>query len=144
MLRGATRNVYYTNLDQWGPILTTPGLVFVNLQYDNCQPELDAAEQRFGVKIHAWDDIDLKDDLDSAAALISALDLVITAPTSVAAMAGALGVPVWDLAGKEDNWSTLGTDYMPWYPSMRLFLKARNGNWEDDTLKRSLPVYSFK
>lgn len=131
MLQSANRNMHYTRLDQWGPILSVPGITFVNLQYDDCSAELASAEQQFGIKIHAYDQINLLNDLDGAAALTSALDLVISAPTSVAAMAGALGVAVWELAAKQGNWSTLGTDHMPWYPQMKLFTRPWNVDWEN-------------
>ncbi|HEU5171005.1 MAG TPA: hypothetical protein VFU46_10735 [Gemmatimonadales bacterium] len=38
----AEREKYYTSLDQWGPILQTPGVRFVNLQYDDCTLALAA------------------------------------------------------------------------------------------------------
>jgi hypothetical protein len=130
MVKNVSRNRHYTQLDQWWPILHVPGIVFVNLQYDDCKTELAAAEQQFGIRIHAFDEIDLKNNLDEAAALTDALDLVISAPTAVAAMAGALGVPTWKIIAKGGNWPTLGTDRMPWHPSMRLFLRAWKDSWE--------------
>jgi ADP-heptose:LPS heptosyltransferase len=54
--------------------------------------ELDEARASFGVTIHTWPDIDLKQDLDEVAALTAALDLVVSVGTAVACMAGALGV----------------------------------------------------
>ena len=129
-LRNIPRDIHYTELSQWGPILTAPGSVFVNLQYDNCRAELEAAREQFGVEIHAWDDIDLMNDLDEAAALTCALDLVISANTSVFSMAGALGKPVWLLNLKND-WAALGTGAMPWFPDTRLFVKGNaQNNWD--------------
>ncbi len=120
----------YTTLDQWGPILATPGVQFVNLQYDDCAAELAAAEERFGVPVRRWPDVDLMNDLDEAAALTAALDLVISAGTSVAEMAGALGVPVWRFGGAGE-WTALGTAVRPWYPSMRLFAPPPGGTLDD-------------
>ena len=126
MLQIANRSLHYCPLEQWGPILTMPGVIFVNLQYDECHAELAAAEQQFGVKIHICEGIDLKNDMDDAAALTAALDLVISAPTAVAAMAGALGAPVWRLSMGVPQ----STDRIPWYPSMRQFLRAWDKSWE--------------
>ncbi|PWC73253.1 hypothetical protein TSH100_31425, partial [Azospirillum sp. TSH100] len=56
------RKAAYVMLEHWGPLFAVPGLVFVNLQYDDCEAELRAAEERFGVTIHRWADLDLKDD----------------------------------------------------------------------------------
>lgn len=118
-LRGALRDANYAPLADWAPILTLPGLRLINLQYDECEAELAEAENRFGIAIHR-PPLDLKNDLDGAAALTAALDLVVSAGTSVAEMAGALGVPVWRI-GPAGDWTALGTGCRPWYPSMRLF-----------------------
>lgn len=128
MARGAARDMHYTRLSEWRPILTTPGVVFVNLQYDECGAELAAARQDFGVEIHRMEEVDLLNDLDQAAALTGALDLVISPATSVAAMAGAIGVPVWRLQ-TGNTWDTFGADHVPWYPNMRLFIRALNEDW---------------
>lgn len=114
-LRTPDRRRFYTELAEWGPILTMPGLRFVNLQYDDCAEELAAAAKAFGVTIQNLTDVDQRNDLDETAALISALDLVITAPTAVQAMAGALGVPTLLLGA---SWLSLGTDRFPFQPSV--------------------------
>lgn len=114
-LRTADRQRFYTELSAWGPILTLPGLRFVNLQYDDCTEELAAAAQQFGIAITNFTDLDQRNDLDETAALISALDMVITAPTAVQAMAGALGVPTLLLGA---SWLALGTDHFPFQPSV--------------------------
>ncbi|OGQ58252.1 MAG: hypothetical protein A3J24_00665 [Deltaproteobacteria bacterium RIFCSPLOWO2_02_FULL_53_8] len=123
------RDVYYTELTGWGSILSIPGVTFVNLQYDECSEELIEAEQCFGIHIHDFDDIDHFNDLDEVAALTSALDLVIAPSISVACMAGALGIPVLKLTLSID-WSTLGTQAMPWFPDTQLFIKPMHGNWK--------------
>ncbi|PWC90280.1 hypothetical protein TSH100_03055 [Azospirillum sp. TSH100] len=128
-LRGALRDANYAPLTDWAPILTLPGLRLINLQYDECEAELADAERRFGIAIHR-PPIDLKNDLDGAAALTAALDLVVSAGTSVAEMAGALGVPVWRI-GPAGDWTALGTGCRPWYPSMRLFGPRPGGTLGD-------------
>lgn len=124
------RAKYCTSLDQWGPIFKARGAVFVNLQYDECRAELEEAEAAFGITIHSWNDLNLKNELDDVAALTSALDLVISAPTAVAMMSGALGVPVWMMFVKNGDWKILGTDYYPWFPSMKVFYRDWNEDWD--------------
>ncbi len=128
-LRTASRDIHYTELSQWNPILAAPGAIFVNLQYDDCRAELDAAQAKFGVAIHAWDDIDLMNDLDDAIALTSCLDFVITAPTAVSAMAGGVGVPTWCMA-TNNAWDMLGADQYPWTPNLRFVFRTGNQSWE--------------
>lgn len=64
------------------------------------------------------------------AALVSALDLVITIDTSVAHLAGALGKPVWVLLHYVADWRwLLERDDSPWYPQARLFRQQQAGDW---------------
>ncbi|BAI74178.1 TPR repeat-containing protein (plasmid) [Azospirillum sp. B510] len=113
------RKAAYVMLEHWGPLFAVPGLVLVNLQYGDCEAELRAAEERFGVTIHRWADLNLKDDFDGAAALTANLDLVISPAMSAGELAGALGVAVWRFGSRD--WTQLGADVRPWFPAMRLF-----------------------
>lgn len=115
----ADRAGAYSRIDQWGPVLALPGVTFVSLQYDGYEAEREDALHRFGTVLHHWPDLDQRNDLEGVAALISGLDLVISAPTAVGELAAALGVPVWRIAGAGD-WSALGTAVRPWFPSMTL------------------------
>jgi ADP-heptose:LPS heptosyltransferase len=64
------------------------------------------------------------------AALIEQLDLVIAVDTAVAHLAGALGKPVWVMLPTDPDWRwMLGREDSPWYPTMRLFRQARQGEW---------------
>ncbi|SMF43501.1 Tetratricopeptide (TPR) repeat [Azospirillum oryzae] len=74
---------------------------------------------------------DIKDFADTAA-IIAGLDLVVCVDTSVAHLAGALGVPVWVMVPFAPDWRwMLDRDDSPWYPTMRLFRQDRPGSWDD-------------
>jgi len=124
------RSMFYSQLSQWGPILTLPHIHFINLQYGPCDDELEEAERLFGMRVHVWKDMDLKDDQDGLAALITPLDLVISAGTAVDALAGAVGVPAWVLTRGSGDWWSLGTDHCPWNPSVRAFQCGAAEPWE--------------
>jgi hypothetical protein len=69
-------------------------------------------------------------DFADTAALIANLDLVITADTATAHLAGAMGRPVWTLLPFAPDWRwLLGREDSPWYPTMRLFRQAAIGDW---------------
>lgn len=71
-------------------------------------------------------------DFADTAALIDQLDLVITIDSSVAHVAGALGVPCWIMLSYVTDWRWLkGRDDSPWYPSVRLFRQKTPGDWQD-------------
>jgi tetratricopeptide (TPR) repeat protein len=117
------RECFYTKLSDWGPILTLPGVQFVNVQYDESEAEVRAAEQAFGIRIHRWDDLNLKDDFDGVSALVRQLDLVLAPNTTVLELAGALGVPgryMIRVPIAYDHWRRKdGTDQDRIYPSVR-------------------------
>jgi tetratricopeptide (TPR) repeat protein len=69
-------------------------------------------------------------DYAETAALIANLDLVLTVDTSVAHVAGALGVPCWVMLPFAPDWRwMLGQDVTPWYSSLRLFRQPGPGDW---------------
>jgi ADP-heptose:LPS heptosyltransferase len=69
-------------------------------------------------------------DFAETAAAISQLDLVITADTVVAHLAGALAKPCWVLLQAVPDWRWLmDRDDSPWYPGMRLFRQRSAGDW---------------
>ena len=69
-------------------------------------------------------------DFADTAAALARLDLLITVDTSVAHVAGALGVPTWLLLPVTPDWRWFTErDDSPWYPSMRLF-RSDAGGWE--------------
>jgi hypothetical protein len=126
----ADRALYCTELAQWGPVFAVPGAHFVCLQYDECSAELAAARDRFGTALHVFPEVDLFNDIDEAAALTRACDLVISAPTAVSLLAAGLGVPTWQLT-YGPNWQTHGTGRNPWLPAMVRFERRWNQSWDE-------------
>ncbi|MDB5461583.1 MAG: flagellar protein FlbA, partial [Caulobacteraceae bacterium] len=111
---------YFSPFDAWRPVLTTPGTVFVNLQYGESDAEMAEARARLGVELWRPPGIDLKNDLDDVAALACALDLVLGPANATTNIAAACGANVW-LISTPGAWPKLGTDRYPWYPATRVF-----------------------
>ena len=110
----------YPPLRSWAPLFSLPETEFIAVQANPSEEERGEIKERHGVELRTWDDIDLIDDLDDTAALLKALDAVVSADTYLPMMAGGLGLPVWRVtrSRKEEDWSFLGAERYPWFPSM--------------------------
>jgi ADP-heptose:LPS heptosyltransferase len=122
------RNNAFSPFELWRPILRTPGIQFINIQYGECDDELAWAKSELGVNIWTPPGIDLKTDLDDVAALTCALDLTISFANATSNIAAACGNPVWMMSAP-GAWTRLGTDSMPWYPSVKGFVCSQPGDW---------------
>ena len=114
-------------LDRLAPLADIDGVSFVSLQKG--EPAAQAARPPRGMVLHDFT-ADLRDFADTAA-LIDALDLVISVDTAVAHLAGALGKPVWLLNRFLPCWRwLLERDDSPWYPTLRQFRQPVAGDWD--------------
>ncbi len=116
-------------LREWLPLLALQGHNFVSLQYGECRDEIAEVASRSGIELPHWQEA--LDDYSETAALVGALDLVISVCTSVVHLAGALGKCAWVLVPVCPEWRYLGAgDRMPWYPAVRLFRQQTLGEWQ--------------
>ena len=122
------RHRFFSPFEHWRAVLATPGVNFVNLQYGECDAELEWAKRELGVEIWTPPGIDLKQDLDDVAALACALDLTVGFSNATINLAAACGAKTW-LISTPGAWPRLGTDRYPWYPQVRLFPSAVYGDW---------------
>lgn len=100
----------------------------VSLQYGTGIEEIRRNQEEGGVPVAYWQDA--IDDYDQTAALVMALDLVISVCTAIVHLGGALGKPVWVLAPAVAEWRYLAQgDGMPWYPSARIFRQSAGESW---------------
>ncbi len=123
--RGARRAA----LDQLLPILKQDA-IFVDLEYKDRGADMAAFERRRKVKIHTFPWATRTADYDDTAALVAELDLVISVPTAITHLAGALGVPCWCLTHPRPHihYARHG-DKMPYYDSVRLFRREDDNDW---------------
>ena len=121
-----------TGLRTWCDILSNGDCRFVSLQYGDCVQEIASVEQEFGVSIMRDTTVDPVVDMESFAAQVSAMDLVISTTNTTVHVAGALGTPVWTLVpegtGRPWYWFLERSD-SPWYPTMRLYRQSSAKDW---------------
>ncbi|MEQ9566483.1 MAG: glycosyltransferase family 9 protein, partial [Pseudomonadales bacterium] len=100
------------------PILSAKGAAFYSFQIDERRSDLD----KLGLNAFVTDLGDHIHDFGDSAALMQAMDLVISIDSSPAHLAGALGVPVWMLQLYTTDWRWLvDRADSPWYPTMRIY-----------------------
>jgi tetratricopeptide (TPR) repeat protein len=115
-------------LPDLAPILRARALQGVSLQYGDAAAEVRACAEGHALPVTHWPDA--IDDLGQMAALISALDLVVSVCNTTIHLGGALGRPVWVMAPQVPEWRYgIAGEGMPWYPSVRIFRQARAGEW---------------
>jgi tetratricopeptide (TPR) repeat protein/ADP-heptose:LPS heptosyltransferase len=116
--RTGLRSHSYLTLEDLLPLLEDAAVDFVLLDYTDRSAEIAEIQAKSPITLHRWSDLDLYNDLETVAALTACMDLVISANTSVADMAGALGVPAWRF-GPVTGTVLLGADTPPWAPATR-------------------------
>jgi hypothetical protein len=122
--RGDLRSV---PLNVLAPLFAIPRLTFVNLQRDagNAIEEITAT---YGANVLNY--AEALTDVEETAALLNALDCVITVDNSVAHLAGALGCPTWIMLAYSADWRWLRTQAeCLWYPSATLWRQSAPGDW---------------
>ena len=117
-----------SNLNDWGPIFELPGVNLINLQCDSVTAEISALEERVGVQINQFAELDLKNDLDEVAALMVNLDLIVSCRCWLVHLAGALGVPVISFS-LPPNAHMFGLGYNPWAPNTKIIYGDAEENW---------------
>ncbi|HSZ58030.1 MAG TPA: hypothetical protein VK797_20370, partial [Tepidisphaeraceae bacterium] len=117
-------------LSMFEPVAKVPGVKLVSLQKGYGHEQIEQNRERF--ELIEWSDpTDVTAEaLVDTAAVMKNLDLVIAVDTSLAHLAGALGVKVWVAMPLASDWRWLvGREDTPWYPTMRLFRQRKLGEW---------------
>jgi ADP-heptose:LPS heptosyltransferase len=104
---------------------------FVSLQYGYTREEVEKLSKDHGIELNSIDDIDLYNDIDGLAALISACDIVISIDNLTVHLAGALGVDTKVLLPMvpDVRWGKAGSDSY-WYDHLTLYRQDKKGAWE--------------
>ena len=131
------------NLRELIPALKAGGIDFYALQLPLPEADRDCLRTLAGVT-------NLEDRLTdylATASYVQQMNLLLTVDTSIAHLAGALGIPTWTMLPFSPDWRwELAGEKTPWYPTMRLFRQRQAGNWPEvveqvvQELKAHLPA----
>jgi tetratricopeptide (TPR) repeat protein len=126
-------------LAAFAPLFALPNVRLIALQKNVGTEQIgaDMPVARFDLDTGA-------DAFVDTAALMAALDLIVTTDTSIAHLAGALGVPALVLLKRVPDWRWgLQGETTPWYGSLRLIRQTSDGVW-DDVIARVVAIAAEK
>jgi tetratricopeptide (TPR) repeat protein len=132
--RGGTatsrRGLRSLELGQLAPLLRGVPATWVSLQYTDCRAELEALRRDHGLAVQHWQSA--IDDYHETAALVAALDAVVSVCTAIVHLAGALGQRALAMVPYAAEWRYgAAGETMPWYPSVRLLRQRAPGAWPE-------------
>ncbi len=135
---GGHRDLQYAPREAWAAFIARlPGTV-VSVQYDAGEDEIEELAQMAQRGIVRLGDLDQKQELDRAAAMLASLDAVVTAPTAVSWLAAGAGVDTYKVL-YDTSWTGFAKGYEPFAPACELMMPDRPGDWAGvfaKTLKR--------
>lgn len=127
---GGGRSLQYAPLSAWAEFLRhLPGTI-VSVQYDATAEEIAALAGMSGRTIHVPPGIDQKQELDRAAAMLSVLDYVVSAPTAVSWLAAATGTTTFKVL-YDTSWTSFGKPYEPFAPACICLMPESRGDWTE-------------
>lgn len=141
---GGLRNTFAERrsmtLEDMLPILQTPGISWISLQYKDPTAEIRAFERKHGIKIHHWKRAAESNDYDDVAALVKSLDCVVSVTTAAVHLCGGLGVKCFAMVPAKPRWfyQISGTK-TPWYESVEL-CREQNG-WPFALVQEKMSKY---
>ena len=118
----------YTSMSDWLPVFKIPNVTFINLQYSEYEEDIVRVQENFGVTIHDFEDLDQYQNIDDLAALITALDIVISIRNSVPLISAGLGVDTKLVSWKQSYWNNILSNSHS--KSIKMIHKNTHETWE--------------
>ena len=115
----------------FAPLAALEGVTLYSLQKAGGEAQLNELDGLMHI-------VDFGDELDTThgrfmdtLAIMKQMDLIISIDTGTCHIAGALGIPVWNLLPTPADWRwMLDRTDTPWYDNMRLFRQPTPGDWQ--------------
>jgi len=125
-------------LREFYPISQIPGVRLISLQKHAGLEQLASLPP--GMIVETLESSATDGFLDTAA-VMSNMDLIVSSDTSVANLAGAMGLRAWIVLKRLPDWRwLLDSSSSPWFPTLRLFRQTTSGVWHDafETIAREI------
>lgn len=126
------------NLDLLIDSLSCLKINFINLQYDSTESEIKRINSSNEFCLDFLNEIDVFNDIESVAALITRCNFIVTSSNSIAHLSGALGKQTFLLlpysTGKFWYWHSIN-GLSIWYPSIKIFQQQIHGDWTSPILE---------
>jgi tetratricopeptide (TPR) repeat protein len=132
-LKRTFRNRRSLDLEKMRDWFQLAGITWVSLAYEEeAQEQVDEFRKNdiTGTNILHWKRALQTDDYDDTAALVAELDLIISVPTAIVHLAGALGKEVWVMRPEKARWfyyqERKSDGKLVWYPNVQCFPQVRS------------------
>ncbi len=127
---GGHRSVQYAPLAAWAQFIRDLPGILISAQYDAGADEIAELERLSGRKILVPQNLDQKNELDRTAAMLSALDVLVSAPTAVSWLGAAAGTPTLKIL-YDTSWTSFGQAREPFAPAAICVMPKSRGDWQD-------------
>ena len=120
------------NLEQLSKILTLENYEFINLQYGDTSIERELFKKKYGKEVITINNLDLMNDFEGIAAVISCCDLILTIDNWIAHLSSSIGKNTLIFLPKYPFWYWLtNRSNSLWYLNVKLFRQSTNSEWDN-------------
>ena len=123
------RQHFYPPINLWEPVLRTPNISFLSLQYDHDAEDIKLAEDLFGASFIKLSDVNFRDDFEELGSICGAITGVISPSTTTAHLAAAVGTRTL-VIDQTKTWSPAVDGVDAILPSIERIYPPRYGDWE--------------
>lgn len=118
----------HSRLADWRPIAEIAGVRLISLQCGARAGEIEAAETGLEVPIHQFRNLDLNNDMENVAALMTALDAIVACQCWLLHLGGALGAKVYTFNARPNPYF-MGQETNPWAPTVEVVYREPGRDW---------------
>lgn len=123
----------FISLQKFTDLVRIDGISLYSLQKNEGVEQLEQFSEKEKIQTFGQNFDTTHGSFMDTAAIIKNLDLIITVDTSIAHLAGALGVKTWLLLPKEPEWrwqKPRNSAWSPNYPNTQVFTQPHPGDWQ--------------